>query len=137
MAVAVGDIAVGKVTKIMPFGAFVRLENGESGLVHISEVSSGFVKDINEVLAVGQEVRVNVIGIDEKKRINLSIKKADDTAKKEQPCPRSSAPAPAFVREKRPSEPQSFDDMISKFMKESGDKLSDFKDNKRTRPRRK
>ena len=47
MAVAVGDIAVGKVTKIMPFGAFVRLENGESGLVHISEVSSGFVKDIN------------------------------------------------------------------------------------------
>ena len=137
MAVAVGDIAVGKVTKIMPFGAFVRLENGESGLVHISEVSSGFVKDINEVLAVGQEVRVKVIGIDEKKRINLSIKKADDTAKKEQPRPRSSAPAPAFVREKRPAEPQSFDDMISKFMKESGDKLSDFKDNKRTRPRRK
>ncbi len=137
MAVAVGDIAVGKVTKIMPFGAFVRLENGESGLVHISEVSSGFVKDINEVLAVGQEVRVKVIGIDEKKRINLSIKKADDTAKKEQPRPRSSAPAPVFVREKRPAEPQSFDDMISKFMKESGDKLSDFKDNKRTRPRRK
>mgnify|MGYP004523657529 FL=1 len=137
MAVAVGDIAVGKVTKIMPFGAFVRLENGESGLVHISEVSSGFVKDINEVLAVGQEVRVKVIGIDEKKRINLSIKKADDTAKKEQPRPRSSAPAPAFVREKRSPEPQSFDDMISKFMKESGDKLSDFKDNKRTRPRRK
>ena len=137
MAVAVGDIAVGKVTKIMPFGAFVRLENGESGLVHISEVSSGFVKDINEVLAVGQEVRVKVIGIDEKKRINLSIKKADDTAKKEQPRPRSSAPAPAFVREKRSPEPQSFDDMISKFMKESCDKLSDFKDNKRTRPRRK
>lgn len=82
MAVAVGDIAVGKVTKIMPFGAFVRLENGESGLVHISEVSSGFVKDINEVLAVGQEVRVKVISIDDKKRINLSIKKADDTAKK-------------------------------------------------------
>ena len=75
MAVAVGDIAVGKVTKIMPFGAFVRLENGESGLVHISEVSSGFVKDINEVLAVGQEVRVKVISIDDKKRINLSIKK--------------------------------------------------------------
>lgn len=137
MAVEVGNIAVGKVTKIMPFGAFVRLENGESGLVHISEVSSGFVKDINEVLAVGQEVRVKVIGIDEKKRINLSIKKADDTAKKEHPRPRSSAPAPAFVREKRQSEPQSFDDMISKFMKESGDKLSDFKDNKRTRPRRK
>lgn len=137
MAVAVGDIAVGKVTKIMPFGAFVRLENGESGLVHISEVSSGFVKDINEVLDVGQEVRVKVVGIDEKKRINLSIKKADDSAKKEQPQRRSSAPAPVFVREKKSSEPQSFDDMISKFMKESGDKLSDFKDTKRTRPRRK
>ena len=84
-----------------------------------------------------QAMKVKVISIDDKKRINLSIKKADDTAKKEQPCPRSSAPAPAFVREKRPPEPQSFDDMISKFMKESGDKLSDFKDNKRTRPRRK
>ena len=38
MASAIGDVSVGKVTKIMPFGAFVRLENGDSGLVHISEV---------------------------------------------------------------------------------------------------
>lgn len=77
MASAIGDVSVGKVTKIMPFGAFVRLENGDSGLVHISEVSAGFVKDINEVLSVGQEVRVKVIGIDDKNRINLSIKKVD------------------------------------------------------------
>ncbi len=137
MAVAVGDVAIGKVTKIMPFGAFVRLENGESGLVHISEVSSGFVKDINEALTVGQEVRVKIIGIDEKNRINLSIKKADESQKEASPRPRTSAPAPAFFREKKAPEPQSFDDMISRFMKESGDKLSDFKDTKRTRPRRK
>ncbi|MCI5683365.1 MAG: S1 RNA-binding domain-containing protein [Clostridiales bacterium] len=142
MASAIGDVSVGKVTKIMPFGAFVRLENGDSGLVHISEVSAGFVKDINEVLSVGQEVRVKVIGIDDKNRINLSIKKvdapnADHAEKNERSRPKNTVPAPAPAFSKKPSEPQSFDDMISKFMKESCDKLSDFKDTKRTRPRRK
>ncbi len=76
MSVAVGDVVKGKVTGIQSFGAFVSLE-GEStqGLIHISEVSNTYVKDVNEFLTVGQEVEVKVIKVDtEKNKISLSIR---------------------------------------------------------------
>ena len=72
----VGSVVGGKVTGISKFGAFVQIEGGKSGMVHISEISNSYVSDINEFLKDGQEVRVKIIGIDEKGRINLSIKKA-------------------------------------------------------------
>ena len=50
----VSDVVCGKVTAIMNFGAFVLLEDGTSGLVHISEISKNFVKDVNDFLSVGQ-----------------------------------------------------------------------------------
>lgn len=71
----VGSVVGGKVTGISKFGAFVQIEGGKSGMVHISEISNSYVSDINEFLKDGQEVRVKIIGIDEKGRINLSIKK--------------------------------------------------------------
>lgn len=76
MSVEVGQVIKGKVTGIQSFGAFVALdEKNTQGLVHISEVSNTYVKDINEFLKVGQEVEVKVIKIDEeKKKISLSIR---------------------------------------------------------------
>ena len=71
-----GNIKDGTVEKIMPFGVFVAMEGNRSGLVHISEISSGYIKDISEVLSVGDHVKVKVLGTDEKGRINLSIKQA-------------------------------------------------------------
>ncbi|MFP3394122.1 S1 RNA-binding domain-containing protein, partial [Brevibacillus sp. SIMBA_076] len=56
MSIEVGSKVQGKVTGITHFGAFVELPNGKTGLVHISEVADSYVKDINEVLTVGQEV---------------------------------------------------------------------------------
>lgn len=50
----VSDVMCGKVTAIMNFGAFVLLEDGTSGLVHISEISKNFVKDVNDFLWVGR-----------------------------------------------------------------------------------
>ncbi|MBQ3404988.1 MAG: S1 RNA-binding domain-containing protein [Oscillospiraceae bacterium] len=76
MEFAVGDILPGKVTGINKFGAFVSIGPNRSGLVHISEISPDFVRDVNDFLSVGQEVTVKVIGIDERGRINLSIKQA-------------------------------------------------------------
>ncbi|MDR3021560.1 MAG: S1 RNA-binding domain-containing protein [Clostridiales bacterium] len=71
----VGTDTVGKVVRLVPFGAFVELEKGIDGLVHVSESAHGYVKDINDVLKMGQEVPVRVLGIDpENKKINLSIK---------------------------------------------------------------
>ena len=83
MSIEVGAKLPGKVSGITNFGAFVDLGKGKIGLVHISEVSNGFVKDINEVLKVGDEVTVLVTAIGEDGKIGLSIRKAIDKPKEE------------------------------------------------------
>ncbi|MDE3283506.1 S1 domain-containing RNA-binding protein [Lacticaseibacillus parahuelsenbergensis] len=77
MAVEVGTKVTGKVTGITKFGAFVELGDGKTGLVHISEVSDAYVKDIHDVLHVGEPVTVKVLSIQDGK-IGLSIRKAVD-----------------------------------------------------------
>lgn len=116
MSLEIGMVLNGKVTGISKFGAFVALENGKSGMVHISEISGGYVTEIKEHLSEGQEVRVKIIGIDEKGRINLSIKKA--TAPTEQ---------------QKPQKTVSFEDMLSKFKQESDEKNFDVKGTKENR----
>lgn len=63
----VGSVYTGKVTGLQAYGAFVALDEETQGLVHISEVTHGFVKDINEHLAIGDEVQVKVLSVDEEK----------------------------------------------------------------------
>lgn len=71
----VGSVVEGKVTGIKPFGAFVAITDDKQGLVHISEVAHGYVKDINDVLSVGDEVKVKILSIDEESgKISLSIR---------------------------------------------------------------
>lgn len=76
MSVEVGQKLSGKVTGITNFGAFVELPDNQSGLVHISEVSDGFVKDINTILTVGQEVKIKILSIADDGKISLSIRQA-------------------------------------------------------------
>lgn len=81
--IEVGNIVKGKVTGIKPFGAFVALDESTQGLVHISEIAHGFVKDINDYLSVGDEVDVKVISVDEKsEKISLSIRETLEKPKK-------------------------------------------------------
>ncbi|QMV85193.1 30S ribosomal protein S1 [Corynebacterium hindlerae] len=76
---AVGQIVPGKVTKLVPFGAFVRVEEGIEGLVHISELAERHVEVPDQVVSVGDEAMVKVIDIDlERRRISLSLKQADE-----------------------------------------------------------
>ena len=75
MALQVGDIVEGKVTGIKPFGAFVSLPEGKTGLVHISEVSYEFVQDLSAVLSDGQTVQVKVLSIAPDGKIALSMKR--------------------------------------------------------------
>ncbi|MDD5044967.1 MAG: polyribonucleotide nucleotidyltransferase [Candidatus Omnitrophica bacterium] len=72
----VGTIYSAKVKRILNFGAFCELPGGKEGLVHVSELADHFVKSVEEVVKIGDEVKVKVIGIDELGRINLSIKQA-------------------------------------------------------------
>ncbi|MBQ7544009.1 MAG: S1 RNA-binding domain-containing protein [Synergistaceae bacterium] len=72
---SVGEIVDCTVEQIMPYGAFVRIaKNGRKGMIHISELSYSFVKNISDVLNIGDKVQAKVIKIDERGRIDLSIK---------------------------------------------------------------
>ncbi|ANS77629.1 SSU ribosomal protein S1p [Serinicoccus hydrothermalis] len=76
---AIGQVVPGKVTKLVPFGAFVRVEDGIEGLVHISELAERHVELPEQIVTVGAEVFVKVIDIDlERRRISLSLKQAND-----------------------------------------------------------
>src|SRR5699024_6805044 len=78
MSIEVGSKLQGKVTGMTNFGAFVELEKCKTGLVHISEVADTYVKDINEPLTVGDEIKVKVINVEDDGKIGHSIKKAKD-----------------------------------------------------------
>jgi general stress protein 13 len=77
--IEVGSIIIGKVTGIQPYGAFVALGDTTQGLIHISEITHGYVKDINDHLKVGDEVKVKVLSIDEEAgKIGLSIRATEE-----------------------------------------------------------
>lgn len=112
MQLEVGEILSGKVTGITKFGVFVELENGKTGMVHISEVASTYVREIKDYVQMGQEVSVKVLSIGTDGKIALSMKKAAE---------QQAAPA-------KPAEPQqSFDEILSNFMKSSNEKMSSLK----------
>ncbi|MUK90034.1 general stress protein 13 [Ornithinibacillus sp. L9] len=78
-----GQVLQGKVTGIQPYGAFVALNDEVQGLVHISEVTHGYVKDINEHLSIGDEVNVKILSVDEKNnKVSLSIRATEEPPKK-------------------------------------------------------
>jgi polyribonucleotide nucleotidyltransferase len=79
--VEIGRIYPAKVKRIVNFGAFCEIAPGKEGLVHVSELSDKFVKDVNSMVKIGDEIKVKVVGIDELGRINLSKKKAEEQEK--------------------------------------------------------
>ncbi|MBK0348432.1 RNA-binding protein S1 [Aerococcaceae bacterium zg-ZJ1578] len=158
MSIEVGQKLSGKVTGITHFGAFIELPEKQSGLVHISEVSDGFIKDINTVLTVGQEVEVKVLSVAEDGKVSLSIRQAVDKPVENRPArPQTRRPfdkkeqgeqEPRFAKRNdmnktshRPSNPNTssasssirsntdFDQLMSNFLKDSEDRLTSLKRN--------
>lgn len=139
MQVTVGEILDGKVAKVTNYGAFVDLQGGGSGMIHISEVANTYVKDINNYLKVGDEVKVKVIGINPENKVSLSIKETMELApaQAEAPPPRSPRPQgqsrpPAAPRSFNrpaaiPSTGDSFEDMMNRYKKSSDDRMGDLK----------
>jgi small subunit ribosomal protein S1 len=77
----INAVVPGTVTKLVPFGAFIRVADGIEGLVHISELSKTHVEIPEQVVQVGQEISVKVIDIDlDRRRVSLSVRQADDSA---------------------------------------------------------
>lgn len=83
--VKIGEEFEGEVRRILPFGAFVEILPGKEGMVHVSQMSEGFVKDPNDVVAIGQKVKVKVLEIDEQGRINLSMLKGPKVRSERRP----------------------------------------------------
>jgi polyribonucleotide nucleotidyltransferase len=69
----IGEVYEGEVVRILNFGAFVEILPGRDGMVHVSKMGKGFVKDPNDVVKVGQSVKVKVIQIDPQGRVNLEM----------------------------------------------------------------
>ena len=118
MQLEVGKIVSGKVTGITNFGAFVQMEGGKTGLVHISEVALSFVKNINEFLKEGDEVKVKILSVDDNGKVSLSIKKALEEEQKKQ------AKVPATVSFGGSSADMSFEEKMKQFMQDSEEKMS-------------
>ncbi len=76
-----GEEYEGEVKRILPFGAFVEILPGKEGMVHVSQMSTGYVASPNDVVALGQKVKVRVMEIDDQKRVNLSMLFGDDAKK--------------------------------------------------------
>lgn len=161
MQVEVGNILEAKVTGITKFGAFVKFENDQTAMVHISEIAPTYVNDISEHLSMGQGVKVKILNISEDGKISASIKRTLPVP--ERPAggpprggaPRGGSPRPAGgggaprsggqrpapnanrgrggqqnrsnLASQFPPQPASFEDMLSKFMQQSDDKMSDMK----------
>lgn len=127
--VSVGDIVEAKVVSVMPFGVFIEWDKNQSGLVHISEVSNKYVKDINEHIKKGQTVKAKVVRIDEKGKISLSIKQAMPEKKEEKkPAARTSV-CPADIDWSLKEDNLSFEDKLSKFKTDSDESIRILKRN--------
>lgn len=132
MQLEIGKIYTGKVKGIAQYGAFIDIEGGGTGMVHISEISNTFVSEVREFLTMGQEVKVKVIGINEQGKVSLSIKKADDgnaPAPEKKPIKKERRPKPNIYEPKKsvPQSEMTFDDMLAHFKQSSEERIGDLK----------
>jgi len=118
MSIEIGSRLEGKVTGITNFGAFIELPNGETGLVHISEIADSYVKDVNEFLKVNDLVIVKVINVEKDGKIGLSMKKAIEKPVNNSPTKEK------HQKHSRKAISETFDDKLSKFLKDSEERLS-------------
>jgi S1 RNA binding domain protein len=156
MQLEIGSILEGKVTGVAKYGAFVQLPGGKTGMVHISEVSNAYVKEISEHLSENDTVKVMVLAISEDGRVSLSIKRClpPEPAREGRPDRPPGARAPyGGARPQNPDRPHSdrphsdrprggqtwqpkrpppaesmsFEDMMNRFKQSSNDRMSDLK----------
>ncbi|MEB3429054.1 S1 RNA-binding domain-containing protein [Citroniella saccharovorans] len=120
MSIEVGDVLEGKVSGITKFGAFIDFEGGASALLHISEISNDYVKNVEDYLSVGDSLKVKVLSTDNGK-ISVSKRALEIVEKKPKNLPEE------FVSKRETEElDMSFEDMMSRFLKDSNEKITDI-----------
>ncbi|MBI9009954.1 MAG: S1 RNA-binding domain-containing protein [Tenericutes bacterium] len=77
-----GDIVKGRITSIKPYGAFVKINETVDGLIHISEISDGFVRSIEDYLKVGELIDLEIISISKDNKLSLSYRTQNKNGRK-------------------------------------------------------
>ena len=133
MAVEAGLVARGSVVHLMPYGALVRLEDGTTGLVHISEIDSNFVHNVGDLIQKGDTVIVKVLASGEKGKTELSIKQAKGLEVNFTPPvvevteEDDSRPAPSSAPSGRRESRGVFEEKMREFLTNSSDRLTDVR----------
>ena len=110
--IEVGAVIEGTVQRITPYGAFLQMEDGKVGLVHISEIDRNYVRNVEEHLRLNDKVQAKVVAIKEDGKIDLSIKALQD-------------PAPRIDR--RSGRDPEFEQKLKRFMRQSEERQVDYK----------
>ena len=132
MSIEVGAKLSGKVSGITDFGAFVDLGDKKTGLVHISEVSNTFVKDIHEVLSVGDEVTVKVLSVSDDGKIGLqkqNNQRRNNNHEQHNNRDKVKKNHNTSFKPKHEEKKKDFDSLLAGFLKESEDRLTSLKRN--------
>jgi S1 RNA binding domain protein len=136
--ITAGEVLQGRIAEVRDFGAFVWLDDGKKGLIHISEISDDYVKDIHNRVKPNQKVKIKVLSVKEDGRIELSLKQAESLEytrppKQEREHPHLPAteylgepPVFNFFDDDRPDE---FDIMLKAFKRQSEENILDNKRN--------
>ena len=126
MDLDLGKIIEGKVIKITAFGAFIELDKGISGLVHISEIADTYIEDINQFIQTNDTVMVKIISVEPSGKIGLSIKQAQQQQDL----------VPPIVMDIEEKNDDRFEDKLAKFMKDSNEKQQSLKKHLETKKSR-
>ncbi len=134
MAITPGTLVEGTVVGITNFGAFVQLDGGGTGLIHISEIANQYVRDVNDHLKMNTKVKVKVINVNPANgKVDLSLKQAlvpDGPAVASSPVlPRQYRKWGRGKRELPEGADPIFEEKLSKFLKNSEERLLDIKRN--------
>ncbi|MBQ3625170.1 MAG: S1 RNA-binding domain-containing protein [Synergistaceae bacterium] len=125
-SIGIGDWVDCVVEQIMPYGAFVKMTaSGRKGMIHISELSFNFVKKVEDVLSQGQNVRAKIIKIDDKGRIDLTLKRDAERQSVYQPV--------NLNQEAQGAANEAFEKKMASFLKVSESKIADL--NSKSAPR--
>src|SRR3990172_1088860 len=124
MSLEVGNIVEGKVVKTTNFGAFVEIVGGLTGLIHISEITHSYVKEVTDFLRENDAVTAKVVAVKPDGKIDLSLKQLEEP--KEEVRPVQTQPR---VRS------ESFERMMRNFMRNSEEKLGEIKRNRENKSR--
>jgi len=132
----IGQIVEGEITHITKFGAFIRLENQEEGLIHISEISNDYVTTIEDYVKVGDKIKIKVLARNNKNKLELSIKQSGIETEPKEPKEQPKEPndqktidneKPLFLHKK--SSNQGFEEKLTSFLKRSEERQIDIRRN--------